>query len=420
MFQDLLADLGFEADQRQTNTRLNNEDCCCHEKSVSVKKLRFRQGMVPLYEAEIDCYPFSISAFSMAMIYRYFILCVCLLTSSLYSYSDSNWVDDEDYYSVSMGSFSVSYGGISFECDSGCGYLDSDTTAMSIHKLCDYWVIKPLFPYDCSVQMDAQTKSLFGLSPFSGTLNLKIFPFESDEDFGIPYSEFIQTSSDFLEQILEEKYQFEAKLREHEQKKLATEELKAKGARYIDIVNGKVKGHEKGSYSFDTVKQALQSEETSFEYQKECIRKCNEYEKYVENAFRTIDSLYGQIFQRCLEKHQPEGTVFKSALESYVAKDYDIAIEQIRYLISLLEAHPKGDELLSQLYLLKGQVESEFILYSDAVSSLSTAIKKDPSQKDAYFERAVAYFDLGDYEKSIENHLLCKEGLALSQNKQQE
>lgn len=133
------------------------------------------------------------------------------------------------------------------------------------------------------------------------------------------------------------------------------------------------------------------------------------YEKkkeQAEEAIRTMDLEFRNIFHWCLNHHQTEGIAFHAAVEDFLGGDFDLAIDQIRWMIDAVEKQKAGNELLSKLYLLKGELQSEFGLYADAIVALTTAIQKNPSMKEAYFERAVAYFELGKFEKAIEDFLV--------------
>lgn len=39
---------------------------------------------------------------------------------------------------------------------------------------------------------------------------------------------------------------------------------------------------------------------------------------------------------------------------------------------------------------------------------LNNAIKKDPENKEAYFQRATAYFELGNFEESLQDYISSK------------
>lgn len=141
-----------------------------------------------------------------------------------------------------------------------------------------------------------------------------------------------------------------------------------------------------------------------------------EKKEVVEKAIQDIESLFRRQFTWCLTNHQPEGIAFHSALENFIEGDFDRAIEQIRWLIEVAENHALDNDLLSKLYLLKGQIQSEFCLYADAIIALTTAIQKTPSKKEIYFERAGAYFELGEFDKAIEDYLTSGYRSSFSEN----
>jgi len=125
----------------------------------------------------------------------------------------------------------------------------------------------------------------------------------------------------------------------------------------------------------------------------------------LEKAIEEIDALFKDIFVWCLEHHQHEGVKFRSALEHFIAREFDEAFKQVQSLIDLAEEKDLGDDLISKLYLLQGQVHSEFSLHGEAIVALTKAIRKDPALKDAYFERAASYFELGNFDQAIADYL---------------
>lgn len=134
----------------------------------------------------------------------------------------------------------------------------------------------------------------------------------------------------------------------------------------------------------------------------------NKYEEkklLVLESLPEIEAIFKEIFVKCLENHQKEGIKFKTAIESFIIGEYEEGLEQILFLIDLAEKNNLENELISKLYLLKGQVQSEFCLYADAIVSLTRTIHKNPSLKESYLERAVAYFEIGEFDKAIEDFL---------------
>ncbi len=126
----------------------------------------------------------------------------------------------------------------------------------------------------------------------------------------------------------------------------------------------------------------------------------------LEQLFEKADAQFRDIFFRCLWRHQPEGIGFHAALEEFIQGDFEFAIDKIRWMIETVEGRRGSDELLSKLYLLKGQIQSEFGQYAEAIIGLTTAIQKNPMMKEAYLERASAYFELGQFDRALEDFIV--------------
>lgn len=128
-------------------------------------------------------------------------------------------------------------------------------------------------------------------------------------------------------------------------------------------------------------------------------------EDRIEEAIAEMDTLFRRIFVYCLEHHQPEGIEFSSAIESLLAGNLAKGIDHIRRLIEIGESRQFPSELIAKMQLLKGQLEVESRLYSDAILSLTEAIVKNPDLKETYLERGTAYFQIGEYGSSMEDYL---------------
>ena len=50
--------------------------------------------------------------------------------------------------------------------------------------------------------------------------------------------------------------------------------------------------------------------------------------------------------------------------------------------------------------------------YEQAIEALSAAIKKDPKNKAAYFHRAAAYFETGNFDEALNDYLRSDKGKA--------
>ena len=53
----------------------------------------------------------------------------------------------------------------------------------------------------------------------------------------------------------------------------------------------------------------------------------------------------------------------------------------------------------------EGRLLSESLSYDEAIVALTKAIAKDPQNFEAYFERAIAYFEAGDFQKALADYL---------------
>lgn len=88
----------------------------------------------------------------------------------------------------------------------------------------------------------------------------------------------------------------------------------------------------------------------------------------------------------------------------------DQALQNISDLMALAKSNQfkDWDILTSEMYQQEGEAYAEIGRYDRAIESLSKAIAKDPENSRAYFERASAYFETGDFEKSLQDYLCFK------------
>ncbi len=125
----------------------------------------------------------------------------------------------------------------------------------------------------------------------------------------------------------------------------------------------------------------------------------------LDEAVAQIDDIFKKAFVYCLVNHQPEGISFKGAVENFIAGNYKESLDQIHFLIRLAEKQNLGHELIGKLHLIEGQFRLEYGQYAEAVVCLTSAIQNNPMQQEAYFERAVAYFELGEFDKAVQDYL---------------
>lgn len=103
-----------------------------------------------------------------------------------------------------------------------------------------------------------------------------------------------------------------------------------------------------------------------------------------------------------------EATVYlEVSIEEY-EKDGD-TVAFLLALQSIAEAQAENNKLLSQVYLLSGEVHSSRGEYDWAIEDYDTVIKltnavieMNPDNVEAYIHRAIAYRYKGEYDRTIE------------------
>ena len=73
-------------------------------------------------------------------------------------------------------------------------------------------------------------------------------------------------------------------------------------------------------------------------------------------------------------------------------------------LQSIAKAQVGNNELLSQVYLLSGEVHRSRGEYDWAIEDYDTVIKLNPDDVETYYNRGAAYYHKGDYEQAIKDY----------------
>jgi len=144
--------------------------------------------------------------------------------------------------------------------------------------------------------------------------------------------------------------------------------------------------------------EAYQSKKDDFKL------KANQLQARLNEARETILRLHEQQYQNCIENHQWTSAYYNRGLLSFSQGRINEALEDIRKFMHSLKDSEK-ELLSSEEYLNAGIIQSEVNLYNDAIVSLGKAIQKDPNNKMAYFERAAAYFETGEFDLALSDYL---------------
>ena len=145
-----------------------------------------------------------------------------------------------------------------------------------------------------------------------------------------------------------------------------------------------------------------------------CEKKLEYFYKGVPNAKkilnRTKDIFINRIhddIENCLnnreshpERHNKDRSIgfFDRGYARFLLGDFFHSMQDIE---NYLQTDPENPQILQLL----GETSSSLALYHNAVDSLSKVINKNPKNQKAYFERAIAYFEIGNFEKALEDYL---------------
>ncbi len=126
-------------------------------------------------------------------------------------------------------------------------------------------------------------------------------------------------------------------------------------------------------------------------------------DKILDELSDKIIPLYKNILSSCPHEHQTHNMAFSYnlGLISFIEGNWEIFAINAERLVQLAEINNEKRLLNSGFYQKFGESKIEVGLYHDAIKILSEAIAKDPNNKEAYFQRSVAYFETGDFDQAI-------------------
>lgn len=126
----------------------------------------------------------------------------------------------------------------------------------------------------------------------------------------------------------------------------------------------------------------------------------------IESAQAHVKEIYTNIFNDCIANHNWHGSFYCRGLLNFQEGYFIDAFDDISQYLKSASRKEDGNIFLAEVYFYKGLLESEMGIYNAAIESLNRAIKANPGNKEAYFERAVAYYELGEFDLSLEDYLM--------------
>lgn len=120
-----------------------------------------------------------------------------------------------------------------------------------------------------------------------------------------------------------------------------------------------------------------------------------------------ILSLYQELIKNC--PHQSPFAIYDNGLICSLTGNWDEAILEIQNLMKL-EEKEKSEFLNSSIYQVCGEACLEVKLFHEAIEALTKAIKANPRNREAYFYRASAYFETGNFDEALQDYLMSDKG----------
>ena len=137
-----------------------------------------------------------------------------------------------------------------------------------------------------------------------------------------------------------------------------------------------------------------------------CKKKYDDDFKTICKTENTINQLYLERFDWCWNNHQNLGSLYERGMFNFnIGQNLD-CLKDIDDLLQKAKEQNQIDQMQSEILQLKGKCQMELGLYHDAIIALSQAININPDNKEAYFERAGAYFETGNFDVSLKDYIL--------------
>lgn len=170
--------------------------------------------------------------------------------------------------------------------------------------------------------------------------------------------------------------------------------------------------------------QRIESEKNFHSSPKE-KKKLEEKLKLIEQEYRDANRVLNEVPSRIIPlyqeaikscKHNCLFSVYNKGLIHSMTGQWEESLAEIRNLIDLFE---KNNMMLldSKVYQTCGEACLEVNLFNEAINALTTAISKNPKNKQAYFYRASAYFENGNFDQALQDYLMSDKGKSISTNR---
>jgi hypothetical protein len=151
-------------------------------------------------------------------------------------------------------------------------------------------------------------------------------------------------------------------------------------------------------------------------YEEEFSEKIDKENRQADNALDILNNLpgkiipmYSQLTQNCPHDNANNlSLTYNRGLLAFLKGRNGEFLSSVDFLIEYSQKNFDQRLLSSDIFQKQGEAFHEVGLYHEAVRALSNAISQNPENHEAYFHRATAYFELGKFDKSLEDFLQSK------------
>jgi tetratricopeptide (TPR) repeat protein len=125
----------------------------------------------------------------------------------------------------------------------------------------------------------------------------------------------------------------------------------------------------------------------------------------LEKAENRLIDHFLSLHKLCLKEHACLTTYYEEGFLQLTRGDNIAAVESTEELVRLAKKHHKKEYLNANIFLQLGTAYAHSMEYSKAIAVLDKALEKDPKNVEAYIERASCYFELGEFDKALQDFL---------------
>lgn len=128
---------------------------------------------------------------------------------------------------------------------------------------------------------------------------------------------------------------------------------------------------------------------------------------FLEAGYSKMSDSFLKIYNNCIFEHSNLAARYERGKILFDRGLYENCLSDIQIIITSGEWYGTDFDVNTRkdLLLVQGNAQLEENLYEDAIDTLSNLTRRDPKNKEAYFNRACAYFEKGDFDLALEDYL---------------